>query len=110
MLELPTTMRTKNKKGVRVEKSKIIDSNYTGPVLEEVLVTEKVTRKIPGYGPYKGKAVIVVPIKSSDGNSTIAAIGVVDLLASLDMMSLFDEYPNILEEVEIAKKDFYSCG
>ena len=34
---LPITMRTKNCKGVRIEEGKVIDSNYTRPILEKVV-------------------------------------------------------------------------
>ncbi|AEH60730.1 conserved hypothetical protein [Methanosalsum zhilinae DSM 4017] len=106
LLGLPTTMRSLNKKGIRLEKNKVLDTNYTGPVLEEALKTNKLVRKIPDEGQYKGKAVIVAPLRSKEGD-VIAAIGVVDLLAALDIMSLFDEYPGIVEEVEKAKKEIY---
>ena len=36
LLVIPVTMRSKNKKGVRVEKGEVIDFEYTGPVLERV--------------------------------------------------------------------------
>ncbi|NHV61282.1 MAG: DUF2111 domain-containing protein [Candidatus Verstraetearchaeota archaeon] len=73
---LPLTMRTKNKKGVRVEDHKVVDYDYTGPVLEEVLEKGVTIKKIPDKGPYKGVPVIVVPIKI--GGETVAAIGIVD--------------------------------
>ncbi|MCX8182191.1 MAG: DUF2111 domain-containing protein [Candidatus Methanomethyliaceae archaeon] len=73
---LPLTMRTKNKKGVRVEDHKVVDYDYTGPVLEEVLEKGVIIRKIPDRGPYKGVPVIVVPVKV--GEKTVAAIGIVD--------------------------------
>ncbi|MBC7113923.1 MAG: DUF2111 domain-containing protein [Candidatus Methanomethyliales bacterium] len=73
---LPLTMRTKNKKGVRVEDGKVVDYDYTGPVLEEVLEKGVTIRKIPDKGPYKGVPVIVVPVKI--GGETVAAVGIVD--------------------------------
>ncbi len=106
LLGLPTTMRSLNKKGIRLEKNKVLDTNYTGPVLEEALKKNKLVRMIPDEGQYKGKAVIVAPLRSKEGD-VIAAIGVVDLLAALDIMSLFDEYPGIVEEVEKAKNEIY---
>jgi hypothetical protein len=70
-------MRTKNNNGVRVESNKVLDFNYTGPVLEEVLNKGEVMRKVPESGCYKGLPVIVAPLK--DGDEIIAAIGVVDI-------------------------------
>ncbi|MDH5806956.1 MAG: DUF2111 domain-containing protein [Candidatus Methanomethylicaceae archaeon] len=73
---LPVTMRTKNKRGVRVENHQVIDYDYTGPVLEEVLEKGETIRKIPDSGPYKGIPVVVVPVKVK--GETVAAIGVID--------------------------------
>ena len=39
--KLPTTMRTKNSTGVRIEDGEIIDYDYTGPILEKVLENGK---------------------------------------------------------------------
>lgn len=73
---LPLTMRTKNKKGVRIEKNRVLDYDYTGPVLEEVLEKGVTIRKIPDKGPYKGLPIICVPVKVR--GETIAAIGIID--------------------------------
>jgi len=75
--KLPTTMRTKNSTGVRIEDGKIIDYKYTGPVLEKVLFEGKMVQEIPERGPYKGIPVIVVPIKEDD--EVICALGLVDI-------------------------------
>lgn len=74
---MPVTGRSKERNGVRIENGKVIDRNYTGPVLEEVLERGEVARKVPATGVYKGLPVVVVPLK--DGGETIAAIGVVDV-------------------------------
>ncbi|WP_456481592.1 DUF2111 domain-containing protein [Methanopyrus sp.] len=74
---LPVTMRTRDNPGVRIEDGEVIDDEYTGPVLEEVLEKGDVVRKVPESGPYEGTPVVVVPIK--EGDETIAALGVVDL-------------------------------
>ncbi len=100
---LPTTIRSLKRKGLRLEKGKIIDRDYTGPVLEEVLETNKVARKIPTDGVYKGKHVVVAPIHSKNGK-VIAALGIVDILATIDIPSVFQEYTSVLQEVEDAKK------
>ncbi|MDD3984547.1 MAG: DUF2111 domain-containing protein [Methanobacterium sp.] len=48
---LPITMRTKNTKGVRIEEGKVIDNNYTGPILEKVLENGIISNETPDYGP-----------------------------------------------------------
>lgn len=74
---MPVTARSKEKKGIRIENGKVIDRDYTGPVLEEVLEKGETVRKVPATGVYKGLPVVVVPLKE-DGE-TVAAIGVVDV-------------------------------
>ncbi len=99
LLGLPITMRTLNKKGVRIEKGKILDTNYTGPVLEQVLKENKLVRKIPTSGKYTGIPVVVVPIRNKDGYG-IAAIGVVDMVGSVDLGFVFGDYPEIVKQVQ----------
>ena len=103
VIGLPTTIRSLKRKGLRLEKGEILDRDYTGPVLEEVLKTNKVAHEVPTEGVYKGKHVVVAPIRSKDGK-VIAALGIVDLLATIDIPSVFQEYTSVLEEVEDAKK------
>jgi len=100
---LPTTIRSLKRKGLRLEKGKVLDRDYTGPVLEEVLKTNKVVHEVPAEGMYRGKHVVVAPIRSKDGK-VVAALGIVDLLATVDLPSVFLEYTSVLEEVEDAKK------
>jgi hypothetical protein len=85
-----------------MERGMILDRDYTGPVLEESLRTNTLVRKVPSEGTYKGKSVVVVPIRAHEGDA-IAAIGVVDLVAALDIISMFKEYPGIINEVEEAR-------
>ncbi|MDK2892051.1 DUF2111 domain-containing protein [Methanohalophilus sp.] len=106
LLGLPITIRSLNNPGIRMERGEVLDWEYTGPVLEEVLKTHTTIRKVPTEGTYKGKAVVVSPIKTLDGN-VIGAIGVVDLVAALDILSVFREYPDIIDEVEAARKRKY---
>lgn len=73
---LPLTMRTLESNGVRIEEGEVLDYNYTGPILEEVLESGKMIHEIPQSGAYKGTPVIVVPV-IEEGMIT-AAIGVVD--------------------------------
>ncbi len=102
LLGIPVTIRSKNYRGVRMERGIVLEDNYTGPVLEEVLQTNTVIRRVPSEGTYKGKSVVVVPIRAHGGDA-IAAIGVVDLVAALDIISMFKEYPGIINEVEEAR-------
>lgn len=103
LLGIPVTIRSLNNRGIRMERGEIVDRDYTGPVLEDVLRTNKIIHVVPTEGPYKGKAVVVAPIRTSAG-SVIGAVGVVDLVAALDILSMFKEYPGIVDEVEASKK------
>ncbi len=102
LTSLPVTMRSKNKKGVRLEKGKVIDMNYTGPVLEEVLTKNRVIHTIPDRGAYKGIPVVVTPVQDNKGNP-IAAVGVVDVVCTVDLASVFGDYPDIVKHVEEKK-------
>lgn len=99
LLGLPVTMRTLNKKGVRIEKGKILDNNYTGPVLEQVLKENKVIRTIPTTGKYTGIPVIVAPLRNKEGYG-IAAIGVVDVVGTVDLGLVFGDYPEVVKQVQ----------
>ena len=103
LLGIPVTIRSLNNRGIRMERGEIVDRDYTGPVLEDVLRTNKIIHVVRTEGPYKGKAVVVAPIRTSAG-SVIGAVGVVDLVAALDILSMFREYPGIVDEVEESKK------
>ena len=72
-------------------------------MLEEVLKTNKVVHEVPTEGVYRGKHVVVAPIRSKDGK-VLAALGIVDILATIDLPSVFQEYTSVLQEVEDAKK------
>ncbi len=99
LLGLPVTMRTLNKKGVRIEKGKILDNNYTGPILELVLKENKTMRVIPTSGKYSGVPVIVAPVRNKEGYG-IAAIGVVDVVGTVDLGLVFGEYPEVVKQVQ----------
>ncbi|MCQ1535122.1 DUF2111 domain-containing protein [Methanosarcina sp. KYL-1] len=103
LVGLPTTIRSLKRKGLRLEKGKILDRDYTGPILEEVLRTNKIAHEVPKEGMYRGKHVAVAPIRSKEGE-VVAALGIVDLLATIDLSVVFQGYPSVLEEVEEAKK------
>ena len=100
---LPTTARSLNKIGIRVEKGEVQDAEYTGPVLEEVLRKHTTTRRVPNEGAYKGTPVVVSPIRNEDGE-VICVIGLVDIVGAIDISCTFSEYPGVIAEVEAAKK------
>ena len=100
---LPTTARSLNKKGIRMEKGEVLDIEYTGPVLEEVLRANETTHRVPNEGVYKGTPVVASPIRNEDGKA-ICAIGVVDIVGAIDIACTFSEYPGVIAEVEAAKK------
>ena len=73
---LPITMRSQKSGGVRIEEGEVLETNYTGPILEKVLINGEISNETPQDGPYKGTPVIVVPI--IEDNEVIAAVGVID--------------------------------
>ncbi len=99
LLGLPVTMRTLNKRGVRIEKRRILDNNYTGPVLEQVLKENRIMRTTPTSGKYTGIPVVVVPIRNKEGYG-IAAIGVVDVVGTVDLGIVFGDYPEVVKQVQ----------
>ncbi len=103
LISLPVTMRSRNKKGVRLEKGKVVDMDYTGPVLEEALVRNCVIHTIPESGAYKGIPVVVSPIRDNKGNP-ILAVGIVDVVGTIDLASVFGNYPEIVRQVEEKKR------
>ncbi|HEY6585555.1 MAG TPA: DUF2111 domain-containing protein [Candidatus Methanoperedens sp.] len=103
LFSLPVTMRSKNKKGVRLEKGNLVDKDYTGPVLEEAIQKNRVIHTIPTSGEYKGIPVVVTPIQDKDGKP-IAALGIVDIVCTIDLASVFGNYPQIVRQVEESKK------
>ncbi len=85
---LPLTMRSLNRPGIRIEDGEVLDYNYTGPILEEVLESGEMSHKIPDTGEYKGTPVVVVPI--IEEGQIIAAMGVVDITKGIysDIMEI----------------------
>lgn len=94
--KLPTTMRTKDSPGVRIEEGEVIDYNYTGPILEKVLREGIVIRDIPDDGAYSGIPVVVVPIKEE--NEVIGAVGIVDITKGI-----FSDLKQITRRPELIK-------
>jgi hypothetical protein len=101
IVRLPITLRSAKFPGVRVEKGKVLDTSYSGPILEEVLKTGKAMRTIPEKGAYKGVPVSVSPIVV-DGK-TIAAVGVVDVVGTIDLPEVFGAYADVVRQVSEKK-------
>ncbi|HPR42656.1 MAG TPA: DUF2111 domain-containing protein [Candidatus Methanofastidiosa archaeon] len=94
---LPVTMRSLEEKGVRVERGKVVDMSYTGPILEEVLEKGIPIRAIPKKGKYKGLPIRAVPILNED-QEVVAAIGVIDIT-----LGIFDDLIQITSRPELRK-------
>lgn len=63
----------------------------------------RVIHTIPTSGEYKGIPVVVTPIQDKDGKP-IAALGIVDVICTIDLASVFGNYPQIVRQVEESKK------
>ncbi len=98
ILGLPITMKSAKAPGVRVEGGKVLDVEYSGPVLEEVIRTGKAIRTVPKGGAYKDVPVSVAPIKDKAG-SVIAAVGIVDVVGTVDIPSVFGAYTDVVRQV-----------
>ena len=103
--KLPVTMRSKNSNGVRIEDGKIVDYDYTGPVLEKVLSKGKLIHETPETGDYAGIPVVVVPV--IEGDEVIGAIGIVDITKGVfsDLMQIARR-PELIKR-ETPKGEFY---
>lgn len=84
---LPVTIRSKNKKGLRIENNEILDIDYTGKYLEQAIEKGEIVHGFADEGPYKGTPVIVSPIKDKQGE-VVAAVGVVNLVGFIDLTRL----------------------
>jgi len=98
IVRLPVTMRSRGNAGVRVEKGVVLDDNYSGPVLEEVIRTGKAIRTTPSSGAYRGVPVSVAPIFA--GGEAIAALGVVDTAGTMDIPEVFGAYGDVIKQVQ----------
>lgn len=97
IVQLPVTMRSLRFPGVRVEKGKVLDNEYSGPVLEEVIRTGKSIRTTPKEGAYRGIPVSVAPILVE--GRAVAAVGVVDVMGTIDIPEVFGAYGDVLKQV-----------
>ena len=98
ILRLPVTMRSRSFPGVRVEKGAVVDDSYSGPVLEAVISTGKSIRTTPDSGAYKGIPVSVAPILLE--SQAVAAIGVVDVIGTIDIPEVFGAYGQVIKQVQ----------
>lgn len=96
--KLPVTARSSGQRGIRIEEGAIIDDDYSGPILEEVLRAGEIRKVTPSTGQYKGIPVIVAPIKD-DAGKTIAAIGLVDITGIFDLATLMEHQSTIIKQV-----------
>lgn len=95
---LPVTIRSRDRQGLRIEEGRVVDRNYTGPVLEEAILSNRLLKTTPPSGAYKGVPVTVVPMRDSDGNA-IGALGVVDITGIFDLATLMEHQSAILKQV-----------
>jgi hypothetical protein len=95
---LPTTARSRNKPGIRIEEGQVVDREYSGPVLEDVLRTNTSMKITPRSGTYRGVPVVVSPLRDEDGEA-IGAIGVVDITGIFDLATLMEHQSLILKQV-----------
>ena len=97
IIRLPVTMHGTKYPGVRVESGRVLDNNYSGPVLEEVLRTGTAIRTIPEKGAYQGVPVSVAPI-IVEGRA-VAAVGIVDVIGTIDIPGVFGNYVDVVKQV-----------
>jgi hypothetical protein len=96
--KLPVTARSVGKPGIRIEEGVVVDADYSGPILEEVLTSGKLQKVTPTTGQYKGVPVIVAPLKDEEGN-TFAAVGLVDITGIFDLATLMEHQSTIIKQV-----------
>ena len=95
---LPVTARSRDHPGVRIENGRVIDRQYSGPVLEQALAENQLKKVTPASGEYKGIPVVVSPVRDEEGD-VIAAIGVVDITGIFDLATLMEQQSEILRQV-----------
>ena len=95
---LPVTAKSLERDGIRVEDGRVVDRNYSGPVLLEAIEKNILIKTTPASGAYKGVPVTVSPIRDKDGNA-IGAIGIVDITGIFDLATLMEHQTAILKQV-----------
>ena len=98
IIRLPVTIRSRSHPGVRVETGDVVDDSYSGPVLEAVISTGKSIRTTPDKGAYRSIPVSVAPIVV-DGQ-TVAALGIVDVIGTIDIPEVFGAYGDVIKQVQ----------
>jgi hypothetical protein len=96
--KLPITVRSAHRPGIRIENGVVVDRNYTGPVLEDVIRENRLIKTTPRTGAYRGVPVIVAPVRDSVGE-VLGAIGVVDITGIFDLATLMEHQSEILKQV-----------
>ena len=95
---LPVTARSRDRPGIRVEEGRVVDTAYTGPILEEVIARNELRKVTPKSGTYKGVPVTVAPVRNDRGEA-IGAIGVVDITGIFDLATLMEHQSAIMKQV-----------
>ena len=98
IIRLPVTARSRLKPGIQIEDGHVINDNYSGPVLEEVIKLNTLLKTMPTEGPYKNVPVIVAPIHD-ENREVIGAIGIVDFAGVFDLATLMEHQSIILKQV-----------
>jgi hypothetical protein len=101
IIRLPITLRSMRFPGVRVEQGRVLDENYSGPILEEVLKIGRPVRTVPKSGAYRGVPVSVAPIIAE--GKILAAIGIVDVVGTIDLPEVFGAYADVVKQVSEKK-------
>lgn len=99
IIKLPLKIRSLNEKGLRIEDGKVIDYEYTCPILERVLKENRLISIVPTSGTYMGKSVLVSPIRDDEEN-VIAAIGISDTYGAIDFIECFCMHTTAIDNVE----------
>lgn len=98
MIKMPVTARSRNRRGIRIEDGKVIDEDYSGPVLEEVISRNETLSTTPKEGEFKGVPVIVAPVRDDKGDA-IGALGIVDFTGVFDLATLMEHQSEIIKQV-----------
>lgn len=98
MNNLPATLRSRHRAGVRVEEGTIKSDSYTGPIPEKALKENKVIQTRLQSRDYTNVPVIVAPIRDAAG-APIAAIGVVDITGIFDLADFMNQRSQILSQM-----------
>ena len=95
---LPITVRSVNKRGVRIEEGRVVEVDYSGPVLEAAMKENRTIKNVPESGAYKGVPVIVAPLHGPKGE-VIGAVGLVDITGIFDLGTLMEHQSMIMKQV-----------